>query len=154
MVLVVQRWTKIIDQLQNMINAQVPQNSKTCKDKWNGLHSNYKKIAYYHKGIDHNTSYWELVVDECDKFHLPRQFGCEFYEAIDMFQGKKNVNKPIHVKDLQASGNVNYITSIAKSQEDQELVQPQRTFMHKILGDDYVADEQIVNDGNDTILIR
>jgi hypothetical protein len=26
--------------------------------------------------------------------------------------------------------------------------------MHKIIGDDYVADEQIVNDGNDTILIQ
>lgn len=26
--------------------------------------------------------------------------------------------------------------------------------MHKIIGDDYVADEQIVNDGNDTVLIQ
>jgi hypothetical protein len=108
-----------------MINAQVPRNSKTCKDKWNGLHLYYKKIANYHKGIDHNTSYWELVVDECDKLHLPRQFDYEFYEMIGTIQGKRSVNKPIHVKDLQANGNVNYIALIAKSQEDQELAQSQ-----------------------------
>jgi hypothetical protein len=83
-----------------MINAHVPQNSKTCKDKWNGFHSYYKKIAGYHRGTDHNTSYWELVVDECDKLHLPRQFDCEFYEMINTFKGKRSVNKPIHVKDL------------------------------------------------------
>lgn len=55
---------------------------------------------------------------------------------------------------MQANGNVNYIASIEKSQEDQELTQPQQTFMHKILGDDYVADEQIVSDGNDTVIIQ
>lgn len=66
-------------------HAWLPQNSKTCKDKWNGLHLNYKKITDYNKGIDHNIFYWELVVDECDKFHLPSQINCEFYEAIGMF---------------------------------------------------------------------
>jgi hypothetical protein len=131
----------------------VPQNSKTCKDKWNGLHLDYKKITDYHKGTDHNIFYWELVVDECDKLHLPRQIDYEFYEVIDVFQGEKSVNKPIHVKDLQVDENVNYIALIAKSQEDQELPQPQRTFMQNFFGDDYVVDEQIINDGNDTVLI-
>lgn len=35
MVLDAQRWAKIVDDLQNMINVWVPQNVKTCKDKWN-----------------------------------------------------------------------------------------------------------------------
>ncbi len=154
MVFYVQRWTKIVDRLQNKINAWVPQNSKTCKDKYNDLHLNYKKYIDYHKGTSHDTSYQELVVDECDKLHLPRQFNYGFYKVIYGFQGERSVNKLIHVRDLQVYGDANYIASIVDSQENQELAQPQWTFMQEILSDDYVTNEQIANNGNDTVSIR
>lgn len=82
MVLDAQRRAKIVDDLQNMINPWVPQNVKTCKDKWNDINSNYKKIVDYHKGTGHNTYFWELLIDECDNLHFPKQFNHEYYEAI------------------------------------------------------------------------
>ncbi len=54
-----------------------------CKDKWN---SNYKNIINYHKGINHNISLWELVVDGYDKYHLLKQFKKEYYNTIKKFQ--------------------------------------------------------------------
>jgi hypothetical protein len=93
----------------------VVRNSKTCKDKYNGIHLILKKTIDYHKGANHNTSYWELVVDEHDKLHLPKEFNCGFYETIYVFQGKRNVKKLIHVRDLQVDGDANYIASIANS---------------------------------------
>ncbi len=32
------------------------------KDKWKALIFNFKKSANYYKGIDHNTSFWGLIV--------------------------------------------------------------------------------------------
>jgi hypothetical protein len=68
-----------------LLYVQVPSNSKIWKDKWKGFHLDYKIIVDYHNGTSHNISCWELVVDERDKLHLPRQFKHEFYEAIDTF---------------------------------------------------------------------
>jgi hypothetical protein len=85
MVLDAQRWAKIVDDFQNTINEWVPQNVKTCKDKWNGINSNYKKIVDYHKGTGHNTYFWELLIDERDNLHFPKQFNHEYYEAIYVF---------------------------------------------------------------------
>jgi hypothetical protein len=51
---IVQQWTKIANEIQNVINTQSPQNNKMCKDKWNDLNLNYKKIVDYRKGIKHN----------------------------------------------------------------------------------------------------
>ncbi len=58
------------------------------------------------------------------------------------------------MRDLYDDENANNIVSIANSQEDQESTQPQWTFIQEILGDDYVANEQITNDGNDIVPIR
>jgi hypothetical protein len=38
------------------------------------LHPWWLQKNYYHKGTWHNTYYWDLIVEECDKHHLPRQF--------------------------------------------------------------------------------
>lgn len=38
-----------------------------CKDKWDELNLNYKKILDYCKGTSHHISFWELIVYECDK---------------------------------------------------------------------------------------
>ncbi len=54
-------------------------------------------------------------MDEHDKLHLPRQFDYGFYEVIYVFQGERNVNKLIHVKDLHVDGDANYIASIVNS---------------------------------------
>jgi hypothetical protein len=55
------------------------------KDKWNSINGDYKKIFNYHKGTGHNTSYWDLSLEDQDKFHLPRQFNENCYNTIEIF---------------------------------------------------------------------
>jgi len=52
-----------------------------CKDKWNYINGDYKKIFDYYKGIGHNISYY----------------------------GKNNIIAPIHSKDLQVEDNGIYV---------------------------------------------
>jgi hypothetical protein len=43
--------------LQATTNSKTPHNGKMCKDKWNCLNGNFKRIYDYHKGNGNNTSY-------------------------------------------------------------------------------------------------
>jgi hypothetical protein len=56
---------------------------KMCKDKWNMLNFDFKKILNYHTQIGHHTSFWDLIMEKHDKHHLPRQFNKEFYNVIE-----------------------------------------------------------------------
>ncbi len=40
------------------------------------------KIVDYHKGTNLNTYFSELLIDERDNLHFPKQFNHEYYEAI------------------------------------------------------------------------
>jgi hypothetical protein len=42
----------------------MPRNGEMCKDKWNGLNFDYKKLLDYHKGTGHQTSFLELTMEE------------------------------------------------------------------------------------------
>jgi hypothetical protein len=111
MVPVVQRWNKIVEDLQVCIHIRVPKNGKMCKDKWNGLNSDYKKLLD-HKGTKNHILF---LGDDCRRtwqHHLLCQFNKEFYEAIETFQGEHIINASLHMKDLQAKGDGNYIASI------------------------------------------
>jgi hypothetical protein len=52
-VLVLQKWNNITKQLLKFTYTKMLKNKKMCKDKWNGLNSNYKKLLNYHRGA-HN----------------------------------------------------------------------------------------------------
>jgi hypothetical protein len=79
-----------------------------CKDKWNSIHGDYKKNSYHHKGMWHNTCYWDLIAKEWDKHHPPWQFNEDCYKAIEVFQGEQNVHVPPNVRDLQAPSDGDY----------------------------------------------
>ncbi len=49
----------------------MPRNGTMCKDKWNGINLDFKKLSNYHKGTKHHTLYWELTTDKHDNYHLP-----------------------------------------------------------------------------------
>ncbi len=57
MVPTAQQWNATIDEFQKFIHAKIPLNGKMCKDKWNGLNSDYKRLSNYHKGIGHHMSF-------------------------------------------------------------------------------------------------
>jgi hypothetical protein len=79
-----------------------------CKDKWNSFNFDYKKIVDYHKGTNNHTCFWDLVVEEKDKYHLPHQLCQQFYDLIKEFQGEKNVIAPLHSKDINVTNDEIY----------------------------------------------
>jgi len=40
------------------------------------------------------------VVEEKDRYHLPRQLCQKFYDLIEEFQGERYVTAPLHSKDI------------------------------------------------------
>jgi hypothetical protein len=72
MIHVAQKWNKILKDMQAITKSKTPYNGKMWKNKWKCINSNYKKKVNYHKGIGHHTSYWEMSIDEQDKFHSQR----------------------------------------------------------------------------------
>ncbi len=54
------------DDLQKITKRKLLCNGKMCKDKWNGLHSNYKKVIDYHAWTSHHIPFWDLIIEECD----------------------------------------------------------------------------------------
>jgi len=66
-IVVVVRWNKISKKLQKLIKSKMPRNGKMCKNKWNGINLDFKKLSNFHKGTGHHTSYWKLTTDNHDK---------------------------------------------------------------------------------------
>jgi hypothetical protein len=79
---------------------RVPRNGKMCKDKWNVLNFDYKKLVHYHKRIRHLPPLWDLTMEEWEKYHLLCHFNKKSSETINAFQGKIIINTLIHVQDL------------------------------------------------------
>ncbi len=72
------------------------------------MNSNFKKLADYHKGTCNHTCFWDLKHEENECYHLPHQYTRQYYELIEDFQGEKNVNVPIHTRDVNAEGDDMY----------------------------------------------
>jgi hypothetical protein len=56
MILTIQQWNKFSN-LQAITHSKTPRIGKMCKDKWNYIHGDYKRISNYHTSIGNNTSY-------------------------------------------------------------------------------------------------
>jgi hypothetical protein len=76
-------------------------NIKMCKDEWNGLNSNYKNGSNCHLKTNHHNPFYDLIIEEHHKHHLPRQFNTKFYGAIEALQEKININRVLHVEDVR-----------------------------------------------------
>jgi hypothetical protein len=48
-------------------------------------------------------------MEEWGKFHLPKWFNEDYYNAIEVFHGKNIINAPIHLKDLQVETDGIYV---------------------------------------------
>jgi hypothetical protein len=60
-----------------------------CKDEWNSLNFDFKKLSYYHKGTSNHTYFWDLLFADKEHFHLPCQLNKKYYEAIEAFMGRR-----------------------------------------------------------------
>ncbi len=93
-----------------------------CKNKWNSLNSNYKKLIDYHKGIRNHTYFWDLSFNKKVNFHLPCQFNKKLQELIEAFQGEMSVTMPLHVRDVNVEndGLHGLVHAMLKTQDDNE----------------------------------
>jgi hypothetical protein len=57
MVLTTPKWDKMVDELWKLAQLKDPCNKNMCKDKWNGLNSNYIKVSNYHVRINHQIAF-------------------------------------------------------------------------------------------------
>ncbi len=87
---IVQRWNKIFEQLQNMTYSKTLETEEMCKDKWNYINKEQKKISNSHKVARHNTLYWAMNLKDCEKYHLPKYLNEEFHDAIEAFHEERN----------------------------------------------------------------
>ncbi len=70
-----------------------------------------------HHLSDDVISYWDLTLEERDRFHLPKQYNEDYYNVIEAFQGERRINVPIHVRDLQAEGDGVYASQIEEKEK-------------------------------------
>jgi hypothetical protein len=68
----INRWSKIVKDLQETTKAKSPCNGRMCKEKWTYVDGIYERICDYNKNNSHNTSYWDLTIEEIKKFHFPK----------------------------------------------------------------------------------
>jgi hypothetical protein len=50
----------------------------------------------------YDTSYWELLREECDKHCFPHHFN--YYNAIEAFQDERIINALLHMRDVHVDG--------------------------------------------------
>jgi superoxide dismutase len=62
MISTAQRWDRIVDELQKATQSKFPKTGVMCKDKWNSLNFDFKKLSYYQKGTGNHTYFWDLLL--------------------------------------------------------------------------------------------
>jgi acyl-ACP thioesterase len=62
--------------------TRIPHFGKMCKDKRNNLNMITRK---FHIDIDHHNSLYDLMIEKCNKHHLPKKFNTKFYEVVKSF---------------------------------------------------------------------
>ncbi len=55
-------FSKIVKDLRIITKSNTLGNGKMCKRQWNCINNDYKEIFNYHKGIDYNISYQDLIL--------------------------------------------------------------------------------------------
>jgi hypothetical protein len=130
------KWSKIVNELYKLTNSRTPRNTKMFNDKWNWLNSDFKKLFNYHKGIGRNISYWQLLIEECDKHYLQHHFNC--YNAIEAFQGERIINALLHMKDVHVDRNGVLLRHMKNPKKKDETQSQPHCFFMEDLCDDYV----------------
>jgi hypothetical protein len=66
-----------------------------CKDKWQVLFSDYKKIVDYRKGTGHNEDYFRMGSRRKKEVNLPPNFCPQHFKEMERFLHQRpSVNPP------------------------------------------------------------
>ena len=120
------KWRRISQQVMLAGFSQCPRDGASCKNKWNQLVPDYKRISDYLGRTGRNIrDYWDLSSGERKDEGLPRQFSHEFYAAIDDWYGTRPQINPPHVRDVLSPHDANYSSGRQKHAEGEDMSEPE-----------------------------
>jgi hypothetical protein len=79
-----------------------------CKENWNELNFNYKKLLDYQKGIGHHVhNYGKWLCKSVTSAIILTNWTKNTTKIIKTFKGEIIINAPIHMRELQTKGDTN-----------------------------------------------
>ena len=79
------KWTRISEDVAKAGFSQYLRGPTSCRDKWQGLLGEYKKIKDYKAAIGANEVYWRMGSKHRKELCLPSNFCSHHYMEMDRF---------------------------------------------------------------------
>jgi hypothetical protein len=79
------KWERVTDNIEKAGFSQYYRGASTCKDKWQGLFGDYKKIKDYKDATGCNKDYFGMGFKKRKELYLPANFCMSHYKEMDRF---------------------------------------------------------------------
>ena len=93
------KWGRVVDNVQNAGFSQYYQGAAACKDKWQGLFGEYKKIKDYNDTTRCNEDYFRMGSKRRKELCLPANFCSNYHKEMDRFLHCRPCLNPPHQRD-------------------------------------------------------
>jgi hypothetical protein len=93
------KWTRVANDVAAAGFSVHFRGSTGCKDKWQVLFSDYKKISDYKSGTGHNEEYFRMPSKRRKELNLPSNFCPSHYKEMERFLHQRPSVNPPHQRD-------------------------------------------------------
>jgi hypothetical protein len=93
------KWTKIATDVANAGFSAHYRGPMGCKDKWQVLFSDYKKIGDYKNGTGNSEDYFRMSSRRRKELNLPSNFCPAYFKEMERFFHQCPCVKPPHQRD-------------------------------------------------------
>jgi hypothetical protein len=93
------KWTKVANDIANFGFSAHCRGLLGCKDKWQVLFSDYKKINDYRSGTGHNGDYFRMHSRRRKELNLPTNFCQTYFKEMERFMYQRPSVNPPHQRD-------------------------------------------------------
>jgi hypothetical protein len=83
----------------NVDNSTHLKNDLACKDKWNAIIGELKKIHDYNARTRKNEDHWNMNAQNKTTFNLLQSFGRGMFKMIQEFLMNRPIFEPPHMRD-------------------------------------------------------
>ena len=92
----VQKWTKIADAMAKIGCSVYPRGIGACRNKWQTLFGEYKKIFDYKGRTGNNEEYFRMASKRKKELRLPANFCSSQYWNMERFLSQRPCLNPPH----------------------------------------------------------
>ena len=89
-------WGRVADDVEKAGFLQYQQGPSACKDKWQGLLEDYKKIKDYKDATGCNEDYFRMGSKWRKELCLPANFSSSYFNEMDRFLHERPCLNPLH----------------------------------------------------------